>query len=289
MAGGGGESSSEYITHHLINWCIGCNPQTHAPSGLVDFSAFNLDVIIVSGFFAVGLAVFAWFMRRSWTAGTPGRVQYALEFIIEYINEQIQVTFPKANHYVGAMAITIFIWVFLMNAMDLIPVDLISSIAGGIGALFGVETVYFRHVPTATLDVPFAMAIVVFVLMVAYQFKANGPVGYVKRMLFHPYGKYGGPANILTTLIDDLSKPVSLALRLFGNMFAGELIFALLALLTFSALQSFSASVLWWAPTHFVTGVLWSLFDLLIAALQAFIFGVLTIVYLGMAQQAAEH
>ncbi|MDN5869271.1 MAG: F0F1 ATP synthase subunit A [Nitrococcus sp.] len=289
MADGGGETSGEYITHHLTNWCIGCNPKTHAPSGLVDFSAFNIDVIIVSGFFAVGLGVFAWFMRRHWTVGTPGRLQYALEFIIEYINEQIHVTFPKANHYVGAMAITIFIWVFLMNAMDLIPVDLISFIAGGIGALFGVENVYFRHVPTATLDVPFAMAIVVFVLMVAYQFKANGAEGYVKRMLFHPYGKYGGPANILTTLIDDLSKPVSLALRLFGNMFAGELIFALLALLTFSALQPLSASVLWWAPTHFVTGVLWSLFDLLIAALQAFIFGVLAIVYLGMAQQVAEH
>lgn len=283
-------SAGEYINHHLTNWCVGCNPVTHSPHGLVDFGAFYIDVIIVSGFFAVALAVFAWFMRRRWTAGTPGRLQYSLEFIIEYIVEQIHMAFPKANHYVGAMAITIFIWVFLMNAMDLVPVDLISTIAGGIGALFGVETVYFRHVPTATLDVPFAMAIVVFVLMIAYQFQADGPVGYVKRFLFHPYGKFGGPFNIITTLIDDLAKPVSLALRLFGNMFAGELIFLLLALLTFTALEpTFSLSVFWWAPAHFVAGVLWSLFDLLIAALQAFIFGVLTIVYLGMAQQGAGH
>lgn len=291
MAGHDGSTSAgEYITHHLTNWCVGCNPATHRPHGLVDFGAFYIDVIIVSVFFAVLLVGFAWFMRNRWTAGTPGRLQYGLEFILEYIDEQIHMTFPKANHYVGAMAITIFLWVFFMNIMDLVPVDLIPTIAGGIGELVGVETVYFRQVPTATLDVPFAMAIVVFVLMIGYQFKANGPVGYFKRFLFHPYGKYGGPANVLTTAIDDLSKPVSLGLRLFGNLFAGELIFLLLALLTFSALEPvMSASVLWWAPAHYVLGVAWSLFDLLICALQAFIFGVLTIVYLGMAQQTAEH
>ncbi|MDN5864076.1 MAG: F0F1 ATP synthase subunit A [Gammaproteobacteria bacterium] len=289
MASGGGESAGEYITHHLTNWCVGCNPATNQPTGLVDMGAFNLDVILISVLIAAGLIALAWFMHRRWRVETPGRFQYSLEFIVEYIGDQVREVFPKANNYVGAMALTIFLWVFLMNAMDLIPIDLIPSIAGGIGQLFGIETVYFRDVPTATLDVPFAMAIVVFVLMIYYQLRANGLGGYVKRFLFHPYGKFGGPANVVTTLIDDLAKPVSLALRLFGNMFAGELIFALLAMLTLSAIQPFVWSHLWQIPAHFLAGVAWTMFDLLIATLQAFIFGVLAIVYLGMAQQTAEH
>ncbi len=289
MAVKGGENAGEYITHHLTDWCWGCNPQTHQPNGLVDFHAFNLDLILISLLCAIGLVVMAWFMRRRWSVDNPGRFQYSLEFIVEYIGDQIREVFPKANNYVGAMALTIFTWVFLMNVMDLIPVDLIPTIATGVGHLVGIQTVYFRDVPTASLDTPFAMAIVIFVLMVFYQFKANGPVGYVKRYLLHPYGKFGAPANLVTTLIDDLAKPVSLALRLFGNMFAGELIFALLALLTLSSLQPPSWSAVGWIPVHLVTGILWTVFDLLIATLQAFIFGVLAIVYLGMAQQTAEH
>lgn len=283
-----GESAGEYITHHLTNWCVGCNPQTHQPSGLVDFHAFNLDVILISVVFALAMIAVAWFMRRRWRVETPGHFQNALESIVEYIGDQIREVFPKANNYVGAMALTIFIWVFLMNAMDLIPIDLIPSIVGGIHTLTGVGTVYFRDVPTATLDVPFAMAIVVFVLMVFYQLRANGPWGYAKRFLFHPFGKYGSVGNVAMTLIDDLSKPVSLALRLFGNMFAGELIFALLAVLSLSALQSLAWTQAWQIPAHMVAGFAWTVFDLLIATLQAFIFGVLTIVYLGMAQQTSE-
>ncbi len=285
----GGKTAGEYITHHLTDWCLGCNPQTHAPNGLVDFHAFTLDLILISLLCALGLGLVAWRVGRKLSVDNPNRFQVALEAIVEYITEQIRTVFPQVNHYVGAMALTIFTWVFLMNAMDLIPIDLIPQIAAGVGHLFGIQPVYFRVVPTAALDTPFAMAIVIFVLMVFYQFKANGPVGYFKRFLVHPYGKFGGPANIVTTLIDDLSKPVSLALRLFGNMFAGELIFALLALLTYSALNPAGWSVAVWVPAHLLTGIVWSLFDLLIATLQAFIFGVLAIVYLGMAQQTAEH
>jgi F-type H+-transporting ATPase subunit a len=286
----GTESAGEYITHHLTDWCLGCNPQTHQPNGLVDFHAFTLDLILISLIFAVGLCFIAWRMGRRLSRDNPGRFQLAIESMVEYITDQMREVFPEVNHYVGAMALTIFSWVFLMNLMDLIPVDLIPSIAALVGYhFFGMGTVYFRDVPTAALDTPFAMSIVIFVLMVAYQLKANGVRGYLKRFLLHPYGKYGGPANIVTTLIDDLSKLVSLALRLFGNMFAGELIFALLALLTFSALNPPSWSAAVWMPAQFVAGVAWSIFDLLIATLQAFIFGVLAIVYLGMAQQTAEH
>lgn len=289
MASGGGEGAGAYITHHLTNWCVGCNPVTHHPDGLVDMSAFNIDVILVSGLIAAGLVAVAALMRQRWRIDTPGRFQQSLEFMLEYISDQIREVFPRANHYVGAMALTIFIWVFLMNLTDLIPIDLVPVIAQGIGHAMGLETVHFRLVPTATLDVPFAMAVVVFVLMVYYQLRANGPVGYVKRFLFHPYGKFATPANILTTFIDDVAKPVSLSLRLFGNMFAGELIFALLAMLSLSALESFGWGTIWQIPAHFLAGVVWTLFDLLIAALQAFIFAVLTVVYLGMAQQTEGH
>lgn len=285
----GGESAGEYITHHLTNWCAGCNPETHAPTGLLDFGAFNLDVILISGLIALGMIVLARVFRKRWSIDKPGRFQCAIESIVEYIGDQIRETFPKANNYVGAMALTIFVWVFLMNAMDLIPIDLVPSIAAGVGHLFGADNVYFRLVPTATLDVPFAMAIVVFVLMIAYQVQANGTVGYFKRFMTHPYGKFAGPANLVTTLIDDLAKPVSLALRLFGNMFAGELVFALLAVLSLSALQEMALGGMWKIPAHLLAGFGWTVFDLLIAVLQAFIFGVLAIVYLGMAQQTAEH
>lgn len=283
MANSGG-GTAEYITHHLTDWCAGCGVDNQ-PGGLVDFGAFTLDLILV-GLICAGLvAALALFVRNRLTVEDPSRLQLTVEAGVEYVNDQVKQVFHGRNDFVGAMAVAIFIWVAAMNLMDLVPIDLIPSIVGGIGALFGAEHVFFRDVPTAALDTPFAMALVVFVIMVYYQIRANGIGGYIKRFLTHPYGKYAVPANILTTLIDDLAKPVSLALRLFGNMFAGELIFALLAMLTLSALSPVSGMVAVWAPLHFLTGFAWSLFDLLIALLQAFIFSVLTIVYLGMAQQ----
>ncbi|AWN15678.1 F0F1 ATP synthase subunit A [Salinisphaera sp. LB1] len=279
-----GSGSAEYIRHHLTDWCVGCGAD-HQPSGLLDFGAFTIDLIIV-GLICAGLvALLALFVRKRLTVEDPSGIQMAMEAGVEYVSDQVGQVFHKRNDFVGAMALTIFLWVTVMNLNDLIPVDLVPSVLGAIGHLLGFEHVYFRILPTAALDTPFAMAIVVFVIMVYYQLRANGMKGYVKRFLTHPYGKYAAPANILTTLIDDLSKPVSLALRLFGNMFAGELIFALLAMLTLSALSPPSAMVAVWAPLHFVGGFVWSVFDLLICVLQAFIFAVLSIVYLGMAQQ----
>lgn len=290
MANSGGETPGEYITHHLTDWCVGCNPHTHQPTGLLDMGAFTLDLLLIAFLCALVIAVLAFFLRRRLSVENPGKLQLAFESVVDYIGGQINEVFPRMNHFVGAMALTIFAWVVMMNAMDLIPVDLFPSIAGAIGHnFFGMQHVYFRDVPTAALDTPFAMALVVFIVMVAYQVRANGVGGYFKRFLFHPYGKYGLPMNVVTTLIDDLSKPVSLALRLFGNMFAGELIFALLALLSIAALSPPKASAAFWIPAQFVTGTIWSLFDLLIAVLQAFIFGVLAIVYLGMARTPVEH
>ncbi|HET7313566.1 F0F1 ATP synthase subunit A [Salinisphaera sp.] len=286
MANSGG-GSAEYITHHLTDWCAGCAAD-HQPGGLVDFGAFTLDLIVVGLICAALVALLALFVRKHLTIEDPSGIQMAVEAGVEYVSDQVGQVFHKRNDFVGAMALTIFLWVSLMNLTDLIPVDLVPGVLGGIGQVFGAENVYFRIVPTAALDTPFAMALVVFAVMIYYQIRANGPGGYIKRFLTHPYGKWGAPANVITTLIDDVSKPVSLALRLFGNMFAGELIFALLAMLTLSALSPPSAMVAVWAPLHFIGGFVWSVFHLLIVFLQAFIFAVLAIVYLGMAQQT-EH
>jgi F-type H+-transporting ATPase subunit a len=289
MANKGGDVAAEYITHHLTDWCWGCNAQTGQPSGLMDFGAFTLDLLLIAFLCAIALGLLSLYLRRILSVEKPGRLQVAFEFGVEYISEQVGEVFRRENHYVGAMALTIFIWVTLMNLMDLVPVDLLPEIAGGVSNLLGVQESHFRHVSTAALDTPFAMAIVMFVMMIGYQIRANGPWGYVKRFLFQPYGKYGLPMNLVTTAIDDLAKPGSLALRLFGNMFAGELIFVLLALLTIATTNPLGVSVAWWAPVHFVGGLIWSLFDMLIGVLQAFIFAVLTIVYLGMAQQPEGH
>lgn len=280
-------SPGEYITHHLTDWCAGCGPG-HQPQGLVDFGFFTLDLLLLSFACAIAVALLARFVCGRLSIDNPGRLQLAFEAAVEYTSDQVREVFPRFNHYVGAMAVTVFMWVMLMNLLDLVPIDIAPTIAAGVGGLFGIDEVYFRAVPTAALDTPFAMAIVVFVMMVAFQIRANGIGGYLKRFLVHPYGKYAVPANIVTVLIEDLSKPISLALRLFGNMFAGELIFALLGLLSFASLQTLTADSAIWMSLHFAGGIVWSLFHLLIALLQAFIFAVLTVVYLGMAQQP-EH
>jgi F-type H+-transporting ATPase subunit a len=176
------------------------------------------------------------------------------------------------------MALTIFVWVWLMNFMDLIPVDLLPVIA----SWFGIH--YLKVVPTTDLNVPLAMALTVFLLTVFYNIKVKGPVGYLKMFLFHPFGKFAIPANIVMTAIEEVAKPLSLGLRLFGNMFAGELVFLLIALLGGAA--ALGAGLLIWFPLQVVLDLGWLLFHILVITLQAFIFMVLTIVYLGMAHTA---
>lgn len=162
-----------------------------------------------------------------------------------------------------------------MNFMDLIPVDLLPVIAGWLGVP------YLKVVPTTDLSLPMAMALTVFLLSLYFNLKVKGPLGYLKMFLFHPFGKFAIPANILMTAIEELAKPLSLGLRLFGNMFAGELVFLLIALLAGAA--TLGAGMLIWFPLQVVLDLGWLLFHILVITLQAFIFMVLTIVYLGMA------
>jgi F-type H+-transporting ATPase subunit a len=256
----------QYIQHHLTNWQVGDG-----------FWALNLDTLFL-GWLLGGLLVFAgWRVGRRLEFERPRGLQNVLEAVVEFIDAQIKEIFPGRNPIIGPLAITIFLWVFLMNAMDLLPVDLLPTMAQQIGVhLFGADPqhVYLKVVPTTDLATTFGLSLSVFALVIYYNIKIKGPVGYVKMFLFHPFGKWLLPMNIVMTAVEEIAKPVSLGLRLFGNMFAGELIFILLALLP------------WWM--QWLPAGVWAIFHILIITLQAFIFMVLSVVYLGMAHQKLD-
>lgn len=256
-----------YIQHHLTNWHVGDG-----------FWTLHLDTVFV-GWLLGGLMVFAgWYVGRRLEFAEPRGLQNVLESVVEVIDGQIKEVFPGRDPLIGPLAITIFLWVFLMNAMDLLPVDLLPKMAQVLAvALFGADPhhVYLKVVPTTDLNTTFALSLSVFALVIYYNIKAKGPIGYVKMFLFHPFGKWLIPLNLVMTAVEEIAKPVSLALRLFGNMFAGELIFLLLALMP------------WWIG--WMPILAWAIFHILIITLQAFIFMILSVVYLGMTQQQDGH
>ena len=270
QSGGG---TVEYIQHHLTNLCGGdCDPVTHKAAS---FWAWHLDTLFFSIALGALIVVVSWRLSRRLTAGTPGGFQNFVESIVEFVSGQVRDSFPGHNPLIAPMALTIFVWVWLMNFMDLIPVDLLPVIA----SFFGIQ--YLKVVPTTDLSATFALSLTVFILIVYYNIKVKGALGYLKMFLFHPFGKYLVPVNIVMTLIEELAKPLSLGLRLFGNLFAGELVFLLIALI--GGTLAVGAAALFWLPLQVVLDLGWLIFHLLIITLQAFIFMVLTIVYLGMA------
>lgn len=266
-----GGGTVEYIQHHLTNLCAG------ADCGTGGFMEWHLDTIFVSLALAVLIVFTGMRVTKNATDGVPGGFQNFVESILEFVQTQVRDSFPGHNPLIAPMALTIFVWVWLMNFMDLIPVDLLPLI----GSWFGLH--YLKVVPTTDLSTTMAMALTVFILTVFYNIKVKGIGGYLKMFLFHPFGKFAVPANILMTAIEELAKPLSLGLRLFGNMFAGELVFLLIALLGGSA--AIGAGMLIWFPLQIVLDLGWLIFHILVITLQAFIFMVLTIVYLGMAHQ----
>jgi len=266
-----GGGSVEYIQHHLTNLRIG-----------EGFWSLNIDTILVSAFLGALIVFVAMKIGKNLRAETPNGLQNAVESILEFVDGQVKDSFgSRAPNIVAPLALTILLWVWLMNFMDLLPIDLLPAIASGLGLE------YFKVVPTTDLNVTLAMALVVFALVLYYNVKVKGLGGFVKMFLFHPFGKFLIPLNIVMTAIDELAKPISLALRLFGNIFAGELVFMLIALLTLGA--TISASLLIWFPLQVVLDMAWIAFHILIITLQAFIFMVLTIVYIGMAHNQDEH
>ena len=273
-------SSSEYIKHHLQNLTYGKKPDgawglAHTAQEAKDmgFWALNVDSFGVS--FVLG-ALFLWLFSRvakRATTGVPGGLQNFVEWIIEFVDTSVRGSFSGKNPLVAPLALTVFIWIFLMNLMDLLSVDQVPQLAGALGLPF------FKVVPTTDPNTTFGMAIAVFLLILFYSFKVKGAGGFFSELAFQPFGKWGMPFNLLLEGVNLIAKPISLALRLFGNMYAGEMIFILIAIM-FGAGLGFGifAGVLQWA---------WAVFHILIITLQAFIFMTLTIVYMDMAHQ--EH
>ncbi|MGA8147079.1 MAG: F0F1 ATP synthase subunit A [Gallionellaceae bacterium] len=268
-----GGGTVEYIQHHLTNYCVGnCDPVTHQDAG---FWALHVDTMFFSLLIAGLIIVVSMRLVSRMNPDTPTGFQNVVEGILEFVQGQVRDTFPGHNPLIAPLALTIFLWVWLMNFMDLIPVDLLPLI----GRSVGIE--HLKVVPTTDLSTTLAMSATVFLLTIFYNLKIKGPVGYLKMFLFHPFGKYLVPVNIVMTLIEEIAKPLSLALRLFGNMFAGELVFLLIALLGGAA--AIGAGMLIWVPLQVLLDLAWLIFHVLVITLQAFIFMVLTIVYLGMA------
>lgn len=255
------QTSTEYIVHHLTNLQAG-----------EGFWTFHLDSLIVSG--VIGLAIFGLmaFVARKATSGVPGGLQNFFEAVVSLVDTQVRDTFHAKSELVTPLAITIFVWVFLMNAMDLIPVDFIPIVL----SWFGVH--YFKQVPTTDPNVTFAMSLTVFALMIGFNIKFKGIGGFLHEALTVPFGKYLFPINLLFRIIEDIAKPISLALRLFGNLYAGEMVFILLAV--------WAGAGFLWAPFSAVMSLGWALFHILIITLQAFVFMMLTIVYMSMAAES---
>ncbi len=272
-------TSSEYIQHHLQNLTLGVKADgsigiAHgaAEAKAMGFWAIHLDTM----FWSIGLgALFLFFFYKAAskaTSGVPGRWQNFVEMIIQFIDDNVRGTFTAKNDLVAPIALTLFVWVLLMNFMDLVPVDWIPALATKLGIP------YMKVVPTTDPNATFGMALAVFVLMIYYSIKEKGAGGFFGELAFQPFPKWMFPVNLLLEGVSLISKPVSLALRLFGNLYAGEMIFILIALL-------YSGGLMW----GLIGGGLqwaWAVFHILIVLLQAFIFMILTIVYLDMAHQA---
>lgn len=258
-------TAAGYVIHHLTPLAVGQVEHTEHGVEQTGFWVFHLDTLLVS--IALGV-LFAWLFRkaaRSATSDVPGGLQNFAEIMVEFVDTQVKDSFHGRNPVIAPLALTIFVWVFLWNFMDLIPVDLLPSIAAALGIP------YFKVVPSTDVNATFALSVSVIILVYYYSLKIKGVGGFGKEVMFHPFGKWFVPFNVLLRIVEDLAKPISLALRLFGNLYAGELIFVLIALLP------------WWL--QFVLGWPWAIFHLLIITLQAFIFMVLTIVYLSMAHE----
>ena len=281
MAGTGtGPTASEYVVHHLTH----LNSTGHAQESIVDFTVVNLDSI----FFSLGLGLFTvWLLWRAasrMTSGVPGRFQAFIEIMVDMVNEQAKgiVHSAESRKFVAPLALTVFMWIFLMNFMDLIPVDLIPRIWEGLYAAGGGDPhhAYMRVVPTADLNITLGMSCGVLALCVYYNIKIKGFGGWVHELFTAPFGSHPVlyPINFAMQMIEFLAKTISHGMRLFGNLYAGELLFILIALLggTATVFGFFG---------HLIAGSIWAIFHILIIVLQAFIFMMLTLVYIGQAHE----
>jgi len=276
-----GGGATEYILHHQTFL------SNKAPHGIVDFSVINYDTV----FFSVALGVLFvglfWMIARRATAGVPGRLQNFIELIVSFVDGQVRDTFHGVSRLVAPLALTIFCWIFLFNFMDLIPVDLLPLAARGAGLE------HLKVVPSTDLNATFAMSLTVFALIIFYSLKMKGPLGFLAELTLNPFRAKNVllqallvPVNFILESVTFLARPVSLSLRLYGNLYAGEMVFLLLAALSLQGISQLAHFSGWFfTGMQFVLALAWSIFHLLVITLQAFIFMVLTIVYLSMASE----
>jgi len=279
-----GPTAGEYIQHHLTHL------RSHEQNGIIDFSVINYDTVfwsILTGL--VGLWVLYSVARRA-TSGVPGRFQAAIEIVLEMVDNQAKSIVHNATSrkFVGPLALTVFIWIFLMNSMDFLPVDAIPKFWQWVYGAAGHDEhhAYMRVVPTADLSATLGMSIGVLLICIYYNIKIKGAGGWFHELISAPFGDHWALyiPNFAFQMIEFLAKTVSHGMRLFGNMYAGELLFMLIALMGAAGFANATGISLWIG--HVIAGTGWAIFHILIVALQAFIFMMLTLVYIGQAHDA---
>ena len=278
-------TASEYIVHHLQHL------QNVKQGFIVDFSVVNIDSVVVSVLIGVLMLLVFWSAARKASSGVPGRFQAAVEILVEMVDNQAKANIHNAQSrkFIAPLALTVFVWIFLMNAMDMLPVDLLPVLWQG---ATGDSHAYLRVVPTADLSTTLGLSSAVLLLCFYYSIKIKGLGGWIHELFTAPFGTSKNPlfaailgvVNLAMQIIEYVAKTVSHGMRLFGNMYAGELVFCLIALMGGAAAMSLSAVLL--PVGHIIAGSIWAIFHILIITLQAFIFMMLALIYLGQAHDA---
>jgi len=287
MAAEHGPTAGEYIVHHLTHL------QNQKPKGVLDFSVINIDSVVVNVILGALVCWVLWLAARKATSGVPGRFQAAVELLVEMVDSQAKAVIHNATSrkLVAPMALTVFCWIFMMNFMDLLPVDLLPAMWHVAGPAMGYPD-YLRVVPTADLSTTLGLSVSVLLLCLFYNIKIKGLGGWAHELVSAPFGTSKNPiwalllgvVNFLMQMIEFVAKTVSHGMRLFGNMFAGELVFMLIALLGGYAALSLSGGLFF--VGHLIAGTVWAIFHILVITLQAFIFMMLALIYLGQAHDA---
>jgi F-type H+-transporting ATPase subunit a len=281
-----GQTAGEYILHHLTFW------QNHPPRNVADFSVFNFDSLFFGILLGALVCFFLWRAAKKATPGVPGRFQAAVEFLVEYVDSQARgiIHNAESRKFVSPLALTVFLWIVMMNTMDLLPVDLLPAVWQSINGAAGHDPhhAFLRVVPTADLSMTMGLSVSVLLICIYYNIKIKGAGGWVHELFTAPFGNHWAlyPFNFAMQIIEFVAKTVSHGMRLFGNMYAGELIFLLIAMMggAWGALGIGGSVGL--ALGHIVAGFAWAVFHILIIVLQAFVFMMLALVYIGQAHDS---
>ena len=288
-AEGHAPTASEYIVHHLQHWQVNWGLEPVTQKAIVDFNVINLDSVLYALVIGVIGCFVLWLAARKATSGVPGRFQAAVEILVEMVDGQAKATIhnAKSRKFIAPLALTVFVWIFLLNAMDMLPVDLLPALWAKFHGATGGDPAhaYMRVVPTADLSTTLGLSTSVLLLCLFYSIKIKGLGGWGHELITAPFGSHPvlWPINLLMQIIEYVAKTVSHGMRLFGNMYAGELVFMLIALMGGAMAASFSGVLL--PIGHVIAGTVWAIFHILVITLQAFIFMMLTLIYLGQAHE----